>query len=111
MKNSKIAGLVHLVRGQGVLLDEDLARMYGVAVKELNRKVQRNIGRFPPDFMFRLTAAEYDNLKPQMAASRAGWGGGQKRPRAFTEEGVAMLSSVLSSPCAIGVNVAIMRVH
>ena len=93
------------------MLDEDLARMYGVAVKELNQKVQRNIRRFPPDFMFRLTAAEYDNLKPQMAASRSGWAGGRKRPRAFTEEGVAMLSSVLSSPCAIGVNVAIMRVH
>ncbi len=91
------------------MLDVDLAQMYGVRTMRLNEQVQRNLRRFPPDFMFRLTAAEYDNLKSQFATSSSGWGGRRKWPRAFTQEGVAMLSSVLSSPRAVDVNVAIMR--
>ena len=91
------------------MLDVDLAQMYAVPTKRLNEQVQRNIRRFPPGFMFRLTAEEYDNLKSQFATSSSGWGGRRKWPRAFTQEGVAMLSSVLSSPRAIDVNVAIMR--
>lgn len=90
-------------------MDEDLAGLYGVQTKRVNEQVQRNLRRFPPDFMFRLTAEEYENLKSQFATSRSGWGGRRKWPRAFTQEGVAMLSSVLSSPTAIDVNVAIMR--
>lgn len=91
------------------MLDEDLAELYGVLTKRLNEQVQRNLRRFPPDFMFRLTAGENDNLKSQNATSRPGWGGRRKWPRAFTQEGVAMLSSVLNSPTAIDVSVAIMR--
>jgi phage regulator Rha-like protein len=109
MEITTVAGLIHVVRDQRVMLDEDLARMYGVDKKLLNRQVQRNIRRFPPDFMFRLTAAEYSNLKSQSVTSRSGWGGKRKWPRAFTQEGVAMLSSVLNSPSAVDVNVAIMR--
>ena len=109
MDISKVASLIHVVREQRVMLDEDLARMYGVRTKRLNEQVQRNIRRFPPDFMFRLTAEEYDDLKSHYATSRSGWGGRRKWPRAFTQEGVAMLSSVLSSPSAVDVNVAIMR--
>jgi hypothetical protein len=105
MKKIKIADLMHVVRGQRVMLDEDLARMYGVEAKKLNRQVQRNIQRFPPDFMFRLTPAKYDNLKTQVVTR----GGPRKRHRAFTAEGVAMLSSVLRSPSAIAVSVAIVR--
>ncbi|HXS99313.1 MAG TPA: ORF6N domain-containing protein [Elusimicrobiota bacterium] len=109
MEISKVADLIHVVRGQRVMLDEDLAGMYGVPTKRLNEQVQRNLRRFPPDFMFRLTAEEYDNLKSQIATSRSRWGGRRKWPRAFTQEGVAMLSSVLNSPSAIDVNLAIMR--
>jgi hypothetical protein len=109
MEILKVADLIHVVRGQRVMFDEDLARMYGVPTKRLNEQVQRNTRRFPPDFMFRLTAEEYDNLKSHYATSRSGWGGRRKWPRAFTQEGVAMLSSVLSSPSAIDVNLAIMR--
>ncbi|HEX4047632.1 MAG TPA: ORF6N domain-containing protein [Elusimicrobiota bacterium] len=109
MQIANIADLIHVVREQRVMLDEDLARMYGVLTKRLNEQVRRNIRRFPPDFMFRLTAEEYENLKSQIATSSLGWGGRRKWPRAFTQEGVAMLSSVLSSPSAVDVNVAIMR--
>lgn len=91
------------------MIDEDLATMYGVATRQLNQQVRRNPQRFPPDFMFRLTADEYDDLKSQFVTSRSGWGGRRKLPRAFTQEGVAMLSSVLNSGRAVEVNVAIMR--
>ena len=91
------------------MLDEDLAQMYGVSTKQLNQQVQRNIHRFPPDFMFRLTAEEYGNLKSHFVTSRLGWGGRRKWPRAFTQEGVAMLSGILSSDRAAEINIAIMR--
>lgn len=98
---------IRMIRGQKVLLDEDLARLYGVPVGRLNEQVRRNIGRFPGDFMFRLDADEATHLKSQFAISS--WGGRRSPPLAFTEQGVAMLSSVLRSPRAVAVNVEIMR--
>lgn len=98
---------IRMIRGQKVLLDEDLARLYGVPVGRLNEQVRRNIGRFPEDFMFRLDADEAAHLKSQFAISS--WGGRRSPPLAFTEQGVAMLSSVLRSSRAVEVNVEIMR--
>ncbi|MCX6640427.1 MAG: ORF6N domain-containing protein [bacterium] len=96
-----------LIRNQKVMLDHDLADLYGVTTSNLNKAVSRNISRFPEDFMFTLSRQEFDNLKFQFGISS--WGGTRKLPRAFTEQGVAMLSSVLRSERAIQVNVAIMR--
>ena len=95
------------IRGHKVMLDSDLAKLYGVEAKALTRAVRRNAERFPPDFMFQLSAEEFGNLRCQIGASR--WGGRRYRPYAFTEQGVAMLSSVLHSARAIQVNVEIMR--
>ncbi len=91
------------------MLDSDLAALYGVLTKRLNEQVSRNLERFPEDFTFLLTAQEVSDLKSQIATSSSAHGGRRSRPRAFTEQGVAMLSSVLSSPTAIDVNIAIMR--
>ncbi len=102
-----IAGQIYVIRGEKVMLDEDLAALYGVATKRLNEQVSRNRERFPADFMFRLTVQELDNLRSQNATSS--WGGRRYRPRAFTEQGVAMLSSVLRSRQAAQVNIAIVR--
>ncbi len=105
-----------LLRGQKVMLDADLAELYEVETKELNRAMKRNTERFPDDFMFQLSAEEFDNLrfqfgtsslKSQIGTSR--WGGRRYPPYAFTEQGVSMLSSVLRSRRAIEVNIAIMR--
>jgi phage regulator Rha-like protein len=96
-----------LIREQKVLLDNDLASLYGVATMALNQAVSRNISRFPSDFMFQLTESEFKNLKFQFGTSS--WGGTRKKPYAFTEQGVAMLSSVLRSERAVQVNIAIMR--
>ena len=97
------------IRQQRVMLDHDLAELYGVATGALNRAVKRNADRFPADFMFQLTADEVDNLKCQIGISRQ-WGGRRRSlPYAFTEQGVAMLSSVLNSHRAVQVNIAIMR--
>ena len=105
-----IERLIHLVRGEKVLLDADLAVLYGVATGALNRAVKRNASRFPLDFMFQLTAEEAQILKCQIGISSSGHGGRRRSaPYAFTEEGVAMLSSVLRSERAAQVNVAIMR--
>lgn len=102
--------LILEVRGQKVLLDEDLARLYGVTTKALNQAVSRNVERFPEDFAFRLTREEVANLKSQTVTSRSGRHGGRRKlPRVFTEEGVAMLSSVLRNERAVAVNIAIMR--
>jgi len=99
-----------LIRGEKVLLDQDLASLYGVQTKRLVEAVTRNAERFPADFMFRLTREEFDNLRSQFATSRSGgWGGRRYPPYAFTEQGVAMLSSVLNSKRAIRVNIEIMR--
>lgn len=92
------------------MFDADLAELYGVTTSALNQAVDRNPARFPVDFAFRLTAQEITILKSQIVISRRGWGGRRRSlPRAFTEQGVAMLSSVLHSPRAIAANVLIMR--
>ena len=99
---------IRRIRGQNVMLDADLADLYGVETKILNQAVRRNSGRFPPDFMFQLTANEISHLKSQIVTSSE-WGGRRKLPLVFTEQGVAMLSSVLRSPRAVAVNIEIMR--
>jgi len=100
---------IYLLRGQKVMLDEDLAELYQVPTGRLNEQVKRNIARFPADFMFQLTKEEFENLKSQNATSS--WGGRRKLPSAFTEHGVLMLSSVLNSERAVGVNIQIMRIY
>jgi len=97
-----------LVRGQKVMLDADLAALYGVGTKQLVRAVKRNILRFPEDFMFQLSNDEFENLRYHFGTS-SHWGGRRYPPYAFTEHGVAMLSSVLNSPRAVQVNIQIMR--
>ena len=104
-----MAGLVRWVRGERVMLDADLARLYGVETGDLNRAVKRNARRFPDDFMFVLNKQEVANLICQIGISSSGWGGRRKPIMAFTEQGVAMLSSVLKSDRAADVNIAIMR--
>lgn len=96
-------------RGKRVLLDAHLATLYGVETRVLVQAVKRHRARFPRDFMFQLTASDLQGLRSQTVISKAGRGGRRYRPYAFTEQGVAMLSSVLNSPRAIGVNVEIMR--
>jgi hypothetical protein len=90
---------IYLVRGEKVMIDNDLAELYEVETRRLNEQVQRNIDRFPEDFMFQLTQEEFSNLKSQIATSS--WGGRRKLPYAFTEHGVLMLSGVLNSDRAI----------
>ncbi len=134
--SDEMKNLIHVVRGHQVILDADLARMYGVETKRLNEQVRRNIERFPEDFMFRLTKEEASrsqimisnnetgNLKSQFVTSSedekdtknlmsqiatSSWGGSRKLPYAFTEQGIAMLSGILRSPTAIEVNIRIMR--
>jgi len=103
-----IAGKIHLIHGTKIMLDKDLATLYGVETKVLKQAVRRNIKRFPSDFMFELTKDEFQNLRSQIVTSS--WGGARYIPMAFTEQGVAMLSSVLKSDRAIEVNIQIMRV-
>ncbi len=102
-----VEGKIFMIRGYRVMLDKDLAMLYGVSTKRLNEQVRRNIKRFPGDFMFQLANKEVMNLRSQFATSS--WGGKRYLPYVFTEQGVAMLSSVLNSERAIQVNVAIMR--
>lgn len=102
-----VATKILFIRGKKVMLDRDLARLYGVETFNLNKAVKRNLERFPEDFMFQLTQKEHKNLIFQSGISS--WGGTRKSPYVFTEQGVAMLSSVLRSKRAISVNVAIMR--
>ena len=105
----RIEQAILLMRGQKVMLDADLALLYGVPTGQLVRAVKRNADRFPEDFAFQLTRKEFTDLKCQTGTSSSGWGGRRKLPWAFTEQGVAMLSSVLRSPRAVRVNVEIMR--
>lgn len=105
----RIERSILLIRGQKVMLDSDLAELYGVATRVLVQAVQRNRERFPEDFMFQLTKEEFDNLRSQSVISSPGWGGRRYPPYAFTEQGVAMLSSVLRSKRAVLVNIEIMR--
>ena len=104
-----IDSLVHVVRGQRVMLDSDLARLYRVTTKALNQAVGRNADRFPEDFAYPLTQQEVANLRSQFVTSSSSHGGLRYLPWVFTEHGVAMLSSVLRSPTAVRVNIEIMR--
>jgi phage regulator Rha-like protein len=100
---------IYLIRKQKVMLDSDLAELYGVPTKRLNQQVRRNLARFPEDFMFQLTAEEAESLRSHFATSKTGSGGRRYMPLVFTEQGVAMLSTVLNSERAVQVNIAIMR--
>lgn len=100
---------IYVIRGLKVMLDEDLSELYEVPTKRLNEQVKRNIARFPTDFMFQLSNEEFNDLKSQNATSS--WGGRRTAPFAFTEHGVLMLSSVLSSERAVSVNIQIMRIY
>jgi hypothetical protein len=104
----KILNKIYAIRGEKIMLDQDLAAMYNVETKQLKRQVKRNIERFPKDFMFELTPKEFENLRSQIGTSS--WGGTRYMPMAFTEQGVAMLSSILNSKTAIEVNIRIIRV-
>ncbi len=103
----RIVNRIFLIRGKKVMFDSDLAELYGVETRVLNQAVMRNIKRFPEDFMFQLNEKEFEILKSQFVTSS--WGGKRKRPLVFTEQGVAMLSSVLNSERAVQVNIRIIR--
>jgi arsenate reductase-like glutaredoxin family protein len=104
-----IARHILLLRSQRVMLDAELAALYGVETKVLVQSIKRNLERFPADFMFQLSAEEFANLRSQFVTSSSGYGGRRYAPYAFTEQGVAMLSSVLNSPRAVAINIEIMR--
>lgn len=101
LKSIEVEPLIHTIRGQQVILDRDLANLYGVETKRLNEQVKRNIERFPDDFMFQLSTREFEDWKSQFATSNSNKMGLRKKPYAFTESGIAMLSSVLRSDIAI----------
>ncbi len=103
-----ISNKIYFIRNQKVMLDRDLAELYGIETRVLNQAVKRNFSRFPEDFMFELSQIEFDNLKSQIVTSS--WGGTRKLPSVFTEHGVLMLSSVLNSDKAIQTNIQIMRI-
>jgi len=104
-----IAGSILTLRGQRVILDADLARLYGVTTKRLNEQVKRNANRFPEDFMFQLTLAEVENLRSQNATSSSGYGGRRYLPYAFAEHGAVMAATILNSPKAIDVSIYVVR--
>jgi hypothetical protein len=106
---NKIESLIRTVRGEKVILDADLARIYGVETRAFNRAVRRNSGRFPRDFMFQLTREEFDNLKYQFGTSSFGHGGRRKLPLAFTENGAVMSANILNSPQAVRMSVFVVR--
>ncbi len=106
---ARIECLIHVVRGQRVMLDSDLAELYGVTTKVLNQAVERNRNRFPDDFAYQLTKEEFATLRSQIVTSNEGRGGRRYTPWVFTEHGVAMLSSVLRSETATKVNIEIIR--
>ncbi len=103
-----IISKIYFIRGQKVMLDKDLAELYGVETKKFNQAVKRNLDRFPVDFMFELNEEEFKNLRSQIVTSS--WGGSRYAPKVFTEQGVAMLSSVLNTKLAIEVNIRIIRI-
>jgi hypothetical protein len=106
----RIQQMVHVVRGQRVMLDFDLSKLYGVPTSALNQAVRRNAERFPEDFAYQLTQQEVASLMSQIVISKTARGGHRKLPWAFTEHGVAMLSGVLHSPMAVRVNIEIIRI-
>ncbi|MDA1050659.1 MAG: ORF6N domain-containing protein [Planctomycetota bacterium] len=105
----QIESLIHTVRGQRVMFDRDLAKLYGVPTKRLNEQVRRNIARFPDDFRFQFTREESDSLRSQIATSKPGRGGRRTLPFAFTEHGAIMAANVLNSPRAVEVSVFVVR--
>lgn len=107
LSTQALAGRILVIRGQRVLLDADLAQLYEVETRRLNEQVKRNMGRFPVDFMFQLTALEVGNLKSQFATSS--WGGRRKLPLVFTEHGAIMAASVLNSDRAVEMSVYVVR--
>ena len=109
LKPENVAQLVFFIRGEKVMLDADLAKLYGVTTKALNQAMRRNRARFPEDFAFRLSGEEFDNLRSQIVTTSQKYRRSDSLPVAFTEQGVAMLSSVLRSARAVEVNIAIMR--
>ena len=109
MLPQSVESLIHVVRGQKVMLDRDLAELYGVVTGQLNRAVKRNLARFPDDLMFQLTAKESAGLRCQNGTSMAGRGGRRYAPYVFTEHGVVMLSSVLNSERAVQMNILVIR--
>ena len=109
-KLDQIKEMIYVIREQKVMLDSDLAKLYGVDTKALNRQVKRNLIRFPKDFMFQLSKEEFGNLRCQNGTSSLDYGGRRYQPLVFTENGVAMLSSVLKSNKAALVNISIMRI-
>jgi phage regulator Rha-like protein len=110
VQTEQIEEVIHVLRGERVLLDTDLAELYGVETRRLNEQVRRNLERFPADFMFQLTEAEWASLRSQIVTLKPSRGRHRKySPYAFTQNGVAMLSSVLRSPRAVQVNIEIMR--
>lgn len=109
VNSSEIEKMIYLIRGQKVMLDTDLAKLYDVETKRLIQQINRNLERFPKDFMFQLTENEYQDLL-NISKNKINWGGRRYLPYVFTECGVAMLSSILKSKNAISVNISIMRI-
>ena len=105
----RILKIIIVIRGQKVILDSDLAELYGVETRRLNEQVRRNIHKFPEDFMFQITKEEFSNLKSQIATSRSGWGGRRKSPLVFSEHGALQAANVLNSPQANKMSVFIVR--
>ena len=105
----RILRIIIVIRGEKVILDSDLAELYGVETRRLNEQVRRNIDKFPEDFMFQLTKEEFDNLKSQIATSSAGWGGRRKPPLVFTEYGALQAANVLKSEQANKMSIFIVR--
>lgn len=105
----KVDSIIHVLRGQKVILDADLAALYGVSVKRLNEQIKRNAARFPSDFAFRLAQSEYRSLKSQFVTSSSGHGGRRKLPWAFTEHGAIMAANVLNSERAIKMSIFVVR--
>jgi hypothetical protein len=105
----RIERSILLIRGHKVILDADLAALYGVETRRLNEQVRRNADRFPDDFMFQLTAQEFENLMSQFATSSGRWGGRRKLPVVFTEHGALMAASVLNSPKAVEMSILVVR--
>jgi len=105
----RILRIIMVIRGEKVILDSDLAELYGVETRRLNEQVRRNIDKFPEDFMFQLTKEEFANLKSQIATSSSSWGGRRKRPLVFTEHGALQAANVLNSDQAIKMSIFIVR--
>ncbi|HPW36052.1 MAG TPA: ORF6N domain-containing protein [Syntrophorhabdus sp.] len=105
----RIESVILLIRDERVILDNDLARLYGIETRRLNEQVRRNADRFPHDFMFQVSSEEFEDLKSHFATSRSGWGGRRKLPLAFTEHGAIMAASVLNTPLAVEMSIFVVR--